>query len=181
MAEVIKEFALANIARVDITTEEDVPKTYTLTDVATEAEVIAYLSEGEEKELRVKNVIKAQNKTADIVMGYDINLIQATMIPEILALIDGGTYDEATKKYSAPPIGTAVERTRFKLSIYTEEKDGDGSTLNYVKFTYNNCEGSPVNYTLQDGEFFVPEMPAKSRPKMGQSPVEFEILTELPA
>jgi len=37
MAEVIQEFALANIARVDIVTEETTPKTYTLTEVATEA------------------------------------------------------------------------------------------------------------------------------------------------
>jgi len=175
------EFPLANIARVEIITEEDVPKEYRLTDVATDAEVIAYLSEGEEKALRVKNVIKAQNKTEYIVMGYDIKLISATMIPEILALIDGGTWTPATKKYAAPPIGSPVNRIPFTMNIYTEEKDGDGSTLSYVKFIYKNCKGKPVNYSLKDGEFFVPELNATSRPKLGASPVEFEILEELPA
>ena len=57
------EFALANIARVEIVTEEDVPQTFILNDVASNAEVTAYLSEGEEQILRVKNTIKAQNKT----------------------------------------------------------------------------------------------------------------------
>lgn len=175
------EFPLANIARVEIETEETTPKQYRLTDVASEAEVTAHISEGEEKELRVKNVIKAQNNTEDIVMGYDVRLVSATMIPEILALIDGGTWDEVNKKYSAPPIGSPVERTPFTMHIYTEEKDADGSTKSYVKFSYLHCKGKPTNYSLQDGEFFVPELTAKSRPKMGESPVEFEILDELPA
>lgn len=177
----VKEYALANIARVDIETEEETPVIYSLTDVASEAEVTAYISEGQEQELRVKNTIKAQNKTQDIVMGYDIRLVSATMIPEILALIDGGTWDEINKKYSAPVIGTPVERTKFTMHIYTEEKDADGSTKSYVKFSYLHCEGLPTNYSLQDGEFFVPELTAKSRPKMGESPVSFEILDELPA
>lgn len=181
MSEVIKEFPLANIARVEIITEEEVPKEYRLTDVATDAEVIAYVSQGDEKALRVKNVIKAQNKTEDIVMGYDVKLISATMIPEILALVDGGIWDPLTKEYAAPPIGTPVNRTPFTMNIYTEEKDGDGSTKSYVKFIYKNCKGKPVNYSLKDGEFFVPEMNATSRPKLGQSPVNFKVLDELPA
>lgn len=175
------EFPLANIARVEMETEETVPKQYRLTDVASEAEVVAYVSEGEEKPLRVKNTIKAQNNTEDIVMGYDVKLVAATMVPEILALVDGGIWDETNKKYSAPPIGSPVERTLFTLNIYTEEKDADGSTKSYVKFIYKHCKGKPVNYSLQDGEFFVPELTATSRPKMGESPVEFEILEELPA
>ncbi len=81
---------LANIARVEIVTEEDVPRTFVLTDVASDADVTAYLSEGEEKILRIKNTIKAQNKTEDIVLGYDIKLAAATFIPEILAIVDGG-------------------------------------------------------------------------------------------
>ena len=103
------------------------------------------------------------------------------MIPEVLALIDGGIWDETSKKYSAPVVGEEVKRTPFTMHIYTEEKDADGSTKSYVKFSYKHCEGQPTNYSLQDGEFFVPELTAKSRPKMGESPVSFEILDELPA
>ena len=121
----IKEFALANIVRVDIETEEEIPVTYTLTDVAREAEVTAFISEGTENELRVKNTIKAQNKFEDIVKGYDIRLVSATMIPEILALIDGGTWDSLSKKYTAPVVGSPVNRTPFTLHIYTEEKDAE--------------------------------------------------------
>ena len=181
MSEVkVKEYALANIAMVEIETEEDSPTKYRLTDVASEAEVTAYISEGKEQELRVKNTIKAQNKTQDIVLGYDIRFISATMIPEILALVDGGTWDPINKRYSAPVIGIAVERIPYTTHVYTEEKDADGSTLGYAKFSYLHCEGKPANYKLQDGEFFVPELTSKSRPKMKESPVEIEFIDTLP-
>jgi len=179
--ESIKEFPLANIARVEIETEEETPVQYRLTDVASEAEVTAFISEGEEQELRVKNTIKAQNKTEDIVKGYNIRLVSATMVPEVLALIDGGTWDPVAQKYSAPVVGQPVQRKHFTMHIYTEEKDVNGDTKSYVKFSYKHCKGTPVNYTLQDGQFFVPELTAESRPKLGESPVEFEILDELPA
>ncbi len=175
------EYALANIARVDIATEEATPVTYTLSNVSSEAEVIAYVSEGAQNALRVKNTIKAQNNFEDIVMGYDIKLVNATMIPEILALVDGGTYTAATKIYLAPVIGTPVTRKPFTMKVYAEQKDGDGANIGYICFEYRNCKGKPVDYTLKDGEFFVPEMSATSRPKLGQSPVTFTVLTSLPA
>lgn len=183
----VKEFPLANIVRVEIETEETTPKQYRLTDVASEAEVTAFVSEGQEQELRVKNVIKAQNNTEDIVKGYDIRLVSATMVPEILALIDGGTlrYDatESTKivGYDAPVIGTPVERKPFTMNIYTEEKDGDGATKSYVKFIFLHCKGTPVSYALQDGQFFAPELTSKSRPKKGEKPVSIDFLDALPA
>lgn len=174
------DFPLANIVRVDIETEETTPKKYTLTDVYSEAEATAYVSEGEEKELRVKNTIKAQNNTEDIVKGYDIRLLSVSLIPEILAIIDGGEWDNLNQEYTAPAIGAPVERIPFTMHVYTEEKDTNGDTLNYVQFSFLHCKGQPVNYTWQDGEFFLPEMTAKSRPKRGENPVKFKILDELP-
>jgi len=188
----IQELPLANIVRVEIETEEETPKKYRLTDVASEAEVTAYISEGNEEELRVKNKIKAQNKTEDIVKGYDIRLVSATMIPEILALIDGGSlrYEtvgeepnttEELRGYDAPVVGSSVERKPFTMKIYTEEKDADGSTVSYACFIYKHCKGSPVSYSMQDGQFFAPELTSKSRPKLGESPASIDFLNTLPA
>lgn len=164
------EFPLANIVRVEIETEETTPKKYRLTDVASEAEVTAFVSAGQEQELRVKNTIKAQNNTEDIVKGYDIRLVSATMVPEILALIDGGALrvdaEDNTKVlgYDAPPVGVPVNRKPFTMHIYTEEKDTDGATKSYVKFSYQHCKGTPVNYSLVDGQFFAPELLRKADP-----------------
>lgn len=184
----VKEFPLANIVRVEIETEETTPKQYRLTDVASEANIEAYISEGDEQELRVKNVIKAQNKTEDIVKGYDITLTSTTMVAEILALVDGGTLKqddaedpEKVTGYDAPPVGAPVNRIPFTAKIYTAEKDVDGSDKSYVCFNYLHCKGTPVNYSLVEGEFFAPELIFKSRPKMGESPVSIDFLDELPA
>lgn len=177
----ITEFALANIARVDIETEETTPRIFTLIDMAREANIEAYISEGAENVLRVKNTIKALNKLEDIVLGYNITLSAVTAQPEVLALIDGGIWDTTTKKYTAPVVGQPVTRIPFKLKIYTEDKDANGETKGYVCFTFMHCKGQPVNYTIQDGEFFTEELRATSRPASGESPVTFEYLTTLPA
>lgn len=176
----VTEFALANIARVDIETEGDLSEAYTLIDMANEASIEAYINEGAENVLRVKNTIKAMNKLEDIVMGYDITLSAVTMQPEVLALVDGGVWDELTQKYSAPAVGSPVSRTPFTLKIYTEDKDVNGDTKGYICFCFLHCKGLPVNYSVQDGEFFSEELRAKSRPAKGESPVAFEYMETLP-
>lgn len=181
MGERIEEKAIANIARVDITTEEDVAVVYSLTDVATEASVDAVISEGINETLRVKNTIKAQNKTKDLIKGYNITLTSATMVPELLALIDGGTWDDVEQEYNGPAIGLPVDRKKFKMDIFVEEKDVNGDIKGYVRFTYLNCEGSPVGFTQKEGEFYSPELNISSSPNVGQSPSNFKVLEELPA
>ena len=66
------------------------------------------------------------------------------------------------------------------MDVFTEQKDGDGSTTGYVKFSYKNCKGRPVNYSVTDGGFFSPQMSIRSRSKFGESPVEVSIIDELP-
>lgn len=171
---------IANIVRVDVITEADIPQAYSLTDVYSEAEATAHVSEGEEDAVRVRNTIHAQNNFEDIVLGYDVRLLSVLMVPEILALIDGGEWDALNEEYSAPPIGVPVERIPLTLHVFTEEKDASGSTVGYVQFIYEHCKGTPVDYTWQDGEFFTPEMVVKSRPKTGKRPAGFKLLDELP-
>lgn len=177
----VTEYALANIARVDIETEGDTPTTYKLVDMATEATLKAYVSEGDEKVLRVKNIIKAINRMEDITLGYDIELSSVTLQPEVLALVDGGTWESTTKKYTASVVGTTVSRTPITVKIYTEEKDIDGSTIGYIQFEFKHCKGSPVDYVVKDGEFYAEELKLKSRPKSTESPVEFSYISTLPA
>lgn len=185
--EQVKELPLANIVRVEIETEETTPKTYRLTDVASEANCVAFVSAGADQELRVKNTIKAQNNTENILKGYDVTMVNATMIAEILALVDGGTLrytgtepDLALAGYDAPVVGTAVNRKLFTTKIYAAEKDVDGTDVSYVCFKYLHCKGTPVNYNQVDGEFFAPQLIFKSRPKFGESPVSIDFLDTLP-
>ena len=153
---------------------------------ADEAEVEPEVSEGEENILRVKNQILAINRTEDIVIGYNLTLKNNELILEMLQLVDGGEfkYDsgESTKVigYIAPKPGVVVERKPFDLVLYSAEKDTGGDVVGYAKFTFKNTKGTPVKYSLKDGEFFVPEMELKSRPKPSQVPVEIDFVDKLP-
>jgi hypothetical protein len=175
--------AIVNIARVEIVTEETVPKTHTF-DTATEAGYEAVVSEGEEVVLRTKNVIHAIDRTEDIQYGSDITMTDSKFQAEVFALIDGGTLvkDETQKitGYNAPVAGQAVNRTPFTLNVYTEEKDGD-EIVGYYKFSFPRCKGKPAQFTFQDGEFMAPEYTISSRPKSGESPFEVSIIASLPA
>lgn len=176
---------IANIARADITTEEETPVSYSF-KTASDANVEPDVSEGEENILRVKNTILATNKTEDIVIGYAVTVTDNVFNPELFALIDGGTieFDETeTDKfvsYDAPVSGQPVTKKLFTVDFYSEHKDASGETLGYMKFTFKHCKGKPVKYSIVDGEFQVPEMQFVSRPANGESPARYEYLETLP-
>ena len=174
-------FALANIARVDIIEEKTTgAKTYSLLEVASKAEASAYISAGIDEELRVKNTIHAQNKTEDITKGYELNLSTVRAVMEVLALVDGGTWDGTENKYVGPVAGSVTERQLFTIKVYTEDKDYNGEIKNYVCFTFKHCKGTPVNFIIRDGTFMANDMKIRSTPKFGENVVEFEVITALP-
>lgn len=180
--EQLNEKPIVNIVRTEIVTEEEAPKTFRF-DSADEATYSPVISQGKENVLRVKNQILAIDKTEDIQYGSDINLKQVTFVPEILAIIDGGTLTKQSEKvtgYNPPVIGTAVNRTPFTLKIYTEEKDADGDTLSYLCFSFKGCKGKPASFTFKDGEFITPQYTASSRVKKGQKPYELTFMEQLP-
>lgn len=177
------EKAIANVCRVDLILEGPEPlvmRTTTSDEVGQEPKI----SEGQEQELRSKNRILAQNVTEDLVLGYDLTLKDVVVEPEIFATCDGGklVWDENKTHfaYSGPKTGEVVTRKRFTTDIWTEEKDADGETLGYQRFRFPGCKGSPVKFTHKDNAFFAPEYSLRSRPKLGQSPVDIASFDELP-
>lgn len=176
------EIPLANVARVEIVTQEETARAFSVR-TGSEVTLEAFVSEGEEKELRKGNRLIAQLRTEDIVKGYDIRLKDLVMTPEVFALVDGGVSGDAGGKvrYSGPVMGEIVERVPFTLSVYTEEKDGDGETVSYMKLSCSHCKGTPATITIRDGEFCAPEYVIKSRAKRGEAPLSIEQVESLPA
>lgn len=173
-------FNIANVEHVTVTTQNDVPAVYhyrTMTSFDAESKV----SEGEEKTLRIKNRIMGRLKYEDIPEGYDLDCEDANVIPEILALVDGGTWNAEAKKYSAPVIGTEVVRTMFDLDIYTSNRDASGAAQSYLKWHFPNCKGKPVAISAKDDDFTNQKYKIESRAGNGQSPFDVEIVDELPA
>lgn len=174
--------ALCNIVRVEIETDENEANKYVF-ETASEATYAPVNSEGAETVLRVKNTILATNKTEDIQYGSDITFVDTIFMPEVFALVDGGTLKGSKGNYTgydAPVVGSAVSRKKFKLNIYTEEKDTDGETLGYVKFGFKGCKGTPATFNFKDGEFLAPSYTISSRPPKGQAPYSIDFLSQLP-
>jgi hypothetical protein len=173
---------IVNIKKAEIITEETTPQTFTW-DTASECEQSPDISEGEENVLRVKNTIYATDRTEDIVYGTTLTFSDNLFHPEVIEVIDGGTLvkdvEENIIGYDPPIIGTPVNRKKFTLNIYTEEKDADGEVVGYVKFSYPHCKGKPFKASVKDGEFFAPEYSCVSRPKKGEKPYSISFLTEL--
>ena len=180
--ETLTEKPIVNIVKVEIVTEEQTPKTYVF-NTASEATYSAVVSEGTENILRIKNEIKAIDRTEDIQYGSDLTLKQPIFVPEVLCIVDGGTLtktEDVVTGYKPPVQGSVVNRTLFTLNIYTEEKDADTTTVGYQKFSFKGCKGKPASFNFKDGEFMAPEYTIMSRVKKGTAPYELTFLDALP-
>ena len=178
-----QQMAIANIERIDIITEEPLPRVFSF-DTASDASAEAQISAGAENELRIKNQILAQNITEDIVKGFNVSFTDSTFSPDVFALVDGGessVYDEGGfSKYSAPTAGEVVSRTKCRLAVYSSEKDYDGNSLSFTAFIFPHASGTPASVTFKDGEFFAPSYTMKSRPSKGGTPMTVLSLPSLP-
>lgn len=175
-------FAISDIAAVVITTAA---KKY-LIKTGTEASFRAAVAAGAEKELRKKNTILALNKTDDILKGYDVDIMDVLVHPEVLAIVEGGVVTNsadptpAFDSYSGPVAGQPVVREPFTLDIYCENLDTDGAPLSYTQFTLPQCKGKPTEFTLKDGDFYTPKYTLESRPAKGTAPLTIANVTAIP-
>lgn len=175
---------IANVERIKITTEETTPKTYVF-ETATSASFTAVSDEGTENTLRIKNTIHGLIKTDTLVKGYDIEFSDQTLILEIMALIDGGSYtgtlDTAGESYEGPVAGSAVTRKPFTLTLYTSDRDTDGSAVAYHQWEFPTCKGTPISGSFSDGEFATNAYKCESRPAKGENTISVERIASLPA
>jgi hypothetical protein len=182
LEEVKKGITVSDIAAVVVTTAS---KKY-LIKTGTEANFRAAVDAGRETPLRKQNTILAMNKTEDILKGYDVDLTDVLMHPEVLALVDGGvaTFGGTPvefQSYTGPVAGQPVVRTPFDLDIYASNFDTDGDVVSYLQFTLKNCKGKPTEFTIRDGEFYTPKYTMESRPAGGESPITIAAVKTLPA
>lgn len=150
-----------------------------------EATVKPTVNNGDDKPLRKGNTIYARYKTGDLIMGYDIELTDVLLYPEVLAIVDGGTVVNGTggafESYSGPVVGKETVREAFTLELYCPNLDTSGKPVDYQKISFEGCEGkSPVEWTLKDAEFFTPKYVLVNAPEFGKAPMKMEIVKTLP-
>ena len=174
---------IANVERIEIVTDETTPATYVL-ETATSCNYNAVVSQGQDVEQRVKNVLMGLLRTDDLVKGYDIELEDQRLHGAILALVDGGTLTGAGDqwtKYQATAIGTEISRKSFTLKLYTSDRDTDGGVVTYHKWTFPDCKGSPVSGGAADGSFTNMKYSIKSRPAKTHIPLTVDAVESLPS
>ena len=141
-------------------------------------------SAGQEQELRKKDRIFAQNITQDIPKGYDLQLTDLLMNPEVMAIVDGGVAvtdgQGKFQSYTAPVMGEPIVRDPFKVDVYCSDLDTDGETKGYLKVTLDKCKGTPCSWDIQDGQFYSPQYTIRSRPAFGTTPISVEAVDVLP-
>ena len=112
---------IVNVERVVITTEEQEPRTFTF-QTSSQATFTPAVSQGQEKEQRIKNTLMGLIKTEDLSKGYDIELTDQRLLMDVFALIDGGTVTgtgEEWTKYTAPVTGSEKLTRIFLPSRYS--------------------------------------------------------------
>lgn len=179
MAEMLTGYNIANVERVKIVTKETTAKTY-IWQTMTSFDAEPHVEEGEEVVQRIKNTIMGRIKTDDLAGGTDLTCEDERLIPEILALIDGGTWDAESSTYTGPVIGVETQRTPFDLFLYTSDRNADGSVKAYLEWRYPSCKGSPVKGAGKDKDFSKPSYTIQSRPADGESDKTVKVVEELP-
>ena len=142
------------------------------------------ITEGEAVELIVNGALIAQKRAKDVVTGSTLTVTDNIFSPEVTQFIQGGEMiqDEEGNfvAYSAPIAGEEYKLEKFDFNVYTAQRDIAGDIVSYMKISFPNCVGKPVNISLENGAFFAPEYTVISSPSSGSSPYKIEAVAELP-
>lgn len=126
----------------------------------------------------------SQKPKNDTITGHQITLTDNVFVPEVVVLLQGGSYTvndtDDTSKYVPPVSGSTDKGKVFETDFYSAVYDESGEIVKYQKITYPNCKGSPITINMEDNVFFIPEYTIMSAPKSGQAPYVMEWVNELP-
>lgn len=136
--------------------------------------------------LIVKGRLIAQKPEEQVITGNQIVLTDNVMNFDLIKILQGGTikYDplDPTKVigYAMPAVGSKDKGKRFILRTYSAIYNEAGVITGYEKTTYPNCLGVPTSFNIEDGTFRAPQYTINSMPAEGESPVDIDIVSELP-
>lgn len=166
MADILYGVKLLVLEELDEKTQK--PKEGGVTCYATtgqSAELEPVVSEGEEKVARSDTHILAIVRTADLLYGYDLKLVDNTFDVNAAALIEGGAVKKDPEGnvigYDSAMLADGATMKTFRATIYVANYAGD-SIVNYVKLTLNKCTGIAPTIKVGD-DFFAPEFEIKAR------------------
>lgn len=179
----VTQMALIDVEMVEIVAgnlEQDTYRWKTASNLDAELNI----SEGEKVELICNGQLIAQKRAKDVVTGCELKVSDNILSPEVVKFIQGGKFevDEHGNfvSYTAPLAGEEVKLDKFDFNVYTAQRDVAGDIVSYIKVSFPNCSGKPVNIKLENGAFFAPEYTIVSAPSTGEAPYKIEAVEQLP-
>lgn len=177
----VQEFPLTDVALVELKVGNESFTYETATEVNTEVNI----TEGSKQELIIKGVLVASKNTPDVITGVTITTKNNTFSPKIIELYQGGEVVENAGEfvsYSAPLAGVKPSVTKIdEINIYTEICEAGGFTGDYMKVSFPNGQGKPMNLQFADGAFYSNECVLTTTPNKGQAPYTITKVSTLPA
>lgn len=180
----VTQMALIDVEMVEIVAgnlEQDTYRWKTASNLDAELNI----TEGESTELIVNGTLIAQKKAKDVVTGATLKVTDNIFSLEVVKFLQGGVFtDDGSGKfqsYEAPKAGEEVKLDKFDFNIYTAQRDVAGDIVSYIKVSFPNCNGKPINIKLENGTFFAPEYTILSSPSTGEAPYTISAVEELPA
>lgn len=164
--------------------EEGENKDEYILDTASQIQVEPQIEEEEGVKLVVKGVLKAQKLGTSTLTGNQITLTDNVFTPELVQILQGGTLttaqDGTVTGYTPPVAGSNEKGKIFTLKAYSAQYNAAGVVSRYECIAYPNCQGVPVAFGSQDGEFRAPEYTINSAPDIGEAPYTITYVKELP-
>lgn len=179
------EFATIDVNMVTVQTY-DVGADEIIFDTANQIQTTISTETTDAVKLIVKGRLIAQKPEEQTITGNQIVLTDNVMNFDLIKILQGGTikYDpldpEKIVGYSMPVVGSKDKGKRFILRTYSAIYNEAGIITGYEKTTYPNCQGVPTAFNIEDGTFRAPQYTINSMPAEGESPVDIDIVSELP-
>lgn len=179
------EFATIDVNMVTVQTY-DVGADEIIFDTANQIQTTISTETTDAVKLIVKGRLIAQKPEEQTITGNQIVLTDNVMNFDLIKILQGGTikYDPLDPNkvigYSMPVVGSKDKGKRFILRTYSAIYNEAGIITGYEKTTYPNCQGVPTAFNIEDGTFRAPQYTINSMPAEGESPVDIDIVSELP-
>lgn len=155
-------------------------------ETASTVAVEPQIEEEEAVRLIVKGRLIAQKPRESTLTGNTITLTDNVFNPELVMVLQGGEIlfdnEDPTRiiGYNPPTAGSTDRGEVFTLNCYTAQYDAAGLIVQYERISYPNCQGNPVSFGAEDGQFRVKEYQIDSAPRSDERPYEITYIEALP-
>lgn len=127
--------------------------------------IAAVYDGGERTVLRGGDDIVAIVEEDDKLIGFDLTMTVAELMPEVDETICGGTATPGSSKWESPTT-SAEDPYPFAMEMWVknfDESDSNSTQDGYIKFTFSFCKGRRGNQDVADKSFVTPSYSIEAR------------------